>query len=501
MNKIIDIKHNWKLVSVFSLIFVLAIWRFGAVVLFKLGLICLPFLFLFVAILKSNTIALWLIFTTAFTRVIFHLVGLPRAVPTLFTELCILLLLTKALYVRLIIQQKPMRAIGFFPMLGIFVISVFSYLMNTPGVLPAIFFLRKTFIFYLFFIAVLNLDLSHATITKVNRYILFLFFIQIPASLVKLFLIGQEEGRGIGTVSWHAGALSTTLPLFAISFLLSFYFFKRNVKYIALIMGFIAFGLIGEKRAILFLFPVVTMIVAYFYGKNVYSSGLFGKVLRFKYLFFVIVASLIGLFAAFHMMTPDLTITFNPAERYKGSNKIKYVIDYIVSYNTRAYRNDLDINDAQNTMGRARITMVVLRKLLESGTGRLLLGFGPGCMISSPHLDAQDQPFRKFGIRGAMTGFIKFVLQTGVLGVVFLTYFLVKLLQNAYHKYRESHDYIYKMVALGFIGATFVFLLDFFVYSVSTLYLGVLTPVYFYVAAIILRKDLQNYQILKPSQL
>ena len=194
---------------------------------------------LFKSILKSDTLALGLIFTTAFTRVIFHLVGLPRMVPVLFTEICVILLLAKALYLRLLVQKKPLQAAGFFPMLGILVVAILSYVYNQADMLPLIFFLRKTFIFYLFFIAVLNLDLSESTIKNINKYIILLFFIQIPASIVKLILIGQEEGRGIGTVSWQAGTLSTTLPLFAIAFLCAFYFFRRKARYLVLIFFFV----------------------------------------------------------------------------------------------------------------------------------------------------------------------------------------------------------------------------------------------------------------------
>ena len=206
--------------------------------------------------------------SAAFSRVIFHLVGLPRAVPTLFTELCVLILLAKALCLQLLVYRRPLRAVGFFPMLGLLALALLSYIYNQSETLPAIFFVRQIFVFYLFFVAMLNLNLSEETIFKINKFIVVLFLIQLPAAAIKFMVIGQDEGRGIGTVSWQAGQFSTTLPLFAISFLLSFYFFRKEKKYLLLIAGFILFGIVGQKRALALLIPLVSEVVWHLYGKR-----------------------------------------------------------------------------------------------------------------------------------------------------------------------------------------------------------------------------------------
>ena len=86
-------------------------------------------------------------------------------------------------------------------MVGILAVATFSYSYNQPEILPAIFFVRQIFIFYLFFVALLNLNLSEETVFKINKLIIFLFLIQLPAAAVKLILVGQWEGLGIGTVS------------------------------------------------------------------------------------------------------------------------------------------------------------------------------------------------------------------------------------------------------------------------------------------------------------
>jgi hypothetical protein len=262
-------------------------------------------------------------------------------------------------------------------------------------------------------------------------------------------------------------------------------------------LGFICFGIIGEKRAVWFLIPVVVIFITYLYGKRVSLQEFFPTLTKNMYFMKVIIVCVIGALGAIHLITADLSITLKPKDWYRGSDKVRHIVDYVSRYHTREYVEYLDIDNPQNTLGRARIIMVSYRRLVEAGGMNVLFGFGPGSMITSPHLNRENAVFERFGIRGAMPGLVIFVLQTGLLGVCFLTYFLVSLLRKAYARYRQIDDTTFKMVALGFMGATFVFLLDFFIYSESSLSLGVLTPVYFYVASLVLRGNVEIFQLSK----
>jgi hypothetical protein len=433
-----------------------------------------------------------MIFTTAFTRVIFHFMGLPSTVPTLFTEFCVLLLLAKALYLQLFIYNKPLRAFGFFPMLGILVVSCISFLFNKPELLPAILFLRQTFVFYLFFVALQNLNLSEKTIQRINQYIIFLFLIQLPAALIKYTIVGQDE-YWVGTVSWQGGQLSTMLPLFASSFLFAFYFFSKNWKYLFLVACFLLFGIAGQKRALALLMPVVAGVIWYLYGKRkVLKRGLRFKVSQLKYLLVIGLIGYLGIFGASQLLK---------SEMYGGHLNIKKVFDYVVWYNTR---NEIALyghDNPDNSMGRYTITVLSLERLTTSGVSHQLIGFGPGTMILSPHIrekTAKEVFFEHFGMKGATPAFVIYLLQIGFLGVTLLVYFFLKLFRKAYMRYRISSNVDFRMIALGFMGATFVFLLDFFIYGKSTLLVGVLTPAYFYVASIIVRREYHHMRFLVP---
>lgn len=413
--------------------------------------------------------------------------GLPRMVPSLFTELCVLLLLAKGIYIRLFILQKPIKIPGFYPMLGLFIVSLFSYLINMPNILPAIFFLRKTFIYYFFFVALSNLDLDEETITKINKYVPFLFLMQIPAAAIKYLCVGIDE-YWIGTISWQAGQLSTTFPLFVIGFLLAFYLFTKEKKYILLIMAFIFFGLAGQKRALAILLPVVFFLGWYLYGKRtILKMPLSIKFSRIKTIFLILIISLSGIF---------FSSKFLQSEMYSGKADIRKIIEYIKWYNTRDQIALYGDYNPDHTMGRITITKKALNRIKNGGLIRMLIGFGPGEMILSPHLGrSQWTAYEAFGIHGALTGFVTLVLQTGFLGVAFLTYFLLSLFRYVYNLYQKSMNTNFKILALGFLLATFVFVMDFYIYSESTLFFGILTPIYYYIATLLVQEKFHDSQI------
>ena len=463
------------------------IWALGIFVL-----VVLPGLF--TLILKSNTFAIGIILTTAFTRVLFHFAGMPRLVPVLITEFCVLLLLAKALYLRLFVRMMPLRVVGFYPMAGILGITLISFVLNASEMLPAVFFVRQIFVFYLFFIALLNLDLSQKTVMRINRYIIFLFLIQLPAAATKYLVMGQDE-LWSGTVSWQAGQFSTTLPLFAIAFLLSFYLFRRKKVYILLVVAFVFFGLAGQKRAVPILLPSLALLLWFLYWRGAprERKRIFG-ISKLKTLALMLTVAFVALFS-YASISRD--------EMYMHGLDLGKLYEYTVWYNTRDEIAMYGTDDDDLAMGRITITRISLDRLKRGGLVRQMVGFGPGAMISSPHLGREDIAFRRFGIRGALTGFVIFMLQSGMVGVILLTFFFLRIFAKAYRVYKGSDDTDFRMVALGLMGATYVFLLDFFIYSPSSLFFGVLTPVYFYIATIVLNRDYRNYRLFgkgRPSQ-
>lgn len=490
MERITNLKQSLEIAIYYSIslvIYFLIVNKIGSVKAFGLVVISIVFLSIFDVILKSNTVALGMILTLSFTRILFTFAGFPRAVPVLLTEICIILLFIKAISPQIFGHKNTLKMSGSLFMLGVLFVTIVSYLANEPETMPAIFFIRQVFIYYLFFFALQNLDLSEKTIDKINKLIILLFLIQLPAALVKYITVGQNEGW-IGTVSWQGAQFSTTLPLFAIAFLIAFYFFRREKKYLILIIGFCCFGIAGHKRALMFMIPVVLIFVWYLYGKQ----KTFNFRLKFAQLKYFIVIGVVCI------VVFVVTVKTLETGMYNEGFNFNRIYENFVWYNTRNQIADYGFNaDLGYTMGRFTITSIAFDNIKNADFIQKLFGFGPGTMIRSPHLGrSKETAYEFFGIYGVYTGFVITVLQVGLLGTLLLVCFYLSLFRKAYKTYRKTQNKDFKMLILGFLGATFVFLLDFFAYGSTTMFLGVLAPVYFYVAALILRGNYWGSQML-----
>lgn len=475
------LQYYWPFLILFVLAFGFIIQNLGVIGLAGAASTCLVLLFLSVAILKSNTFALTIIITFAMTRGILLLVSIPSIVPRSIMELSILILLAKAVYLRGIVMKKSIRTIGFLPVLGLSLVTLLSFYINRQPILPFLIFSRNVFIYYLLFIALLNLNLSEDAVKKLNMYLVFLFLLQLPIGVIKYMTTGIVEGGLIGTVTIHGGNFSTTLPLFAIAFLFSFFLFRRKPIYLFLIFAFIAFGLCGNKRGFVFYIPPLMLFLCYEGGFRKKASIFHHR--RLKTLVIVILVSYLGVYAAGRLL-----FSLNPESEVGGSFDGHYLVKVIM--------DELTLNIDEGTHGRIATTLNSLCILVRAGPATLLFGFGPGIVTDSSLVDTDqvlDTFKKKFGIVTGRTGFVWLALQIGVLGVVFLLLLYFQLFRRLFMIYQRTSDYYWAPLLLGLLGATFVFVLDFLTYSRSAMFLGILTPVYFYLVGICLKlTDLQD---------
>jgi len=415
----------------------------------------------------------------AFSQGLFSFCGIPTAVPRTIMELSIVLLFMKS-FCEKSINKSSFIVFGLLPMTGFLFVAFLSFYMSNEPVLAFILFCRHVFIFYFFFLALLNLNLPQRTISKFNYYLIFLFLIQIPANLIKFFTIGQKEGLGIGTMSMEAGSLTTMFTLFAIAFSFAFYLFKKHKRYLILIIGFFVFSLIGEKRAVAFYLPVLMLMMYYLYTKHLnYKRKLFFYRSYYVNLFLIIVISTFGIYTA-----SRLILSLNPQRVIGGVFDIQYIGNKIVGYSVLT-------TESGAQLGRFGATVHSLQFLKKAGPIKVLFGTGAGSLITSQILPERAKKVTditsKFGIESGITGFVWFFLQSGVLGVMFLLCLYSAIFKKAYKAYKYSSDESYRAIALGFLGVNIVFFLDFFTYSRTSLTSGVLTPVYFYIAFVLFK--------------
>lgn len=441
-------------------------------------------------------ILLLTIFTMAFSQGVFLVFGVPTIVPRMIMELSVIFLFLTSIHKRLA-KKERFVVFGLLPMTGLFLTSLISRHINSESPLAFLIFLRHTFIFYIFFIALLNLELPQRTAYKINIYLIFLFIIQIPASVVKFAIVGQGEGQGIGTMSLQAGSLTTTFVLFTLAFTFAFFFLTKRKIYFLLMLGFLLVGVIGNKRAIPFYIPLLVIVTVYFYTSAIGWKNVLRDKTEVVCILLVIVLCMANLYVSTKII-PSL----NPTQRSGGSFNPHFLIKYV--YRTMTLTADgfengeiyapeskeqLD-HPGRIKLGRYATTLHVFRLLKEAGSLKVCFGFGAGNLVISSLLNRgtlRQLALEQYNIAYGITGFVWFALQIGLVGVFFLVWLYAGIFRRTALLYKKSSSRTYKALALGFLGANFVFFLDFFTYSTSTLTLGVLTPVYFYIAFILFK--------------
>jgi len=338
-------------------------------------------------------------------------------------------------------------------------------------------YLRLLFRHYILFLAVINTDITEKEMNRIIKLLILLFIIQIPTAVGKMFVYGPGE-KAIGTYAPWGGGPSTVIPLIAISFLLSLYFLNKPSKwYILLAFGFIAFGIIGGKRAVLFFVPLIILFLAFFMKIG------FKEVIKYAFIGSLIIL-LTGYFS-FRFLR-----SLNPEGGYGNVTvDLGFVANYITNYTTA-------VEEGQSR-GRISTTINVFRILSAQGARGLFLGLGPGSYIKTRFEDLQstNKQTGALPIIYGTTGFTWTALQTGYLGalIYFSIFFFVLIVASRYYK-AEKRPY-WKAFGLGMVGFTFVMLWINMTYW--TVHLDDMLPLVYFLLVAFMMKKMENSE--KPS--
>jgi hypothetical protein len=474
------LRRNWLIAALLCVACIPAIYIVGILPVLAAAVACWFAFMLVVAVLQSNTLALGVIFVFAMVRGAAELAGIPTILTRAVAEAAILVLFFKAIYVRGIVKGMPLRVIGLLPMTGLFVVSLLSMYVNglyaeVDSVVSFFLFLRDVFLYYCLFIAVLNLDLTDGVIHLLNRLLMVLFVIQIPAAVVKYVVVGVRESNGVGTVSLSGGGYATVVPLFAIAFLFAFYRYKRSVIYLLLILGFVFFGWVGEKRAVPFLVPVTMLVTLLVQRDSPFRKWNWDSIRA------VVITVIIGT-AALYLFTRTLH-SLNPEQRYGGTFSPVHAARVVVDYEAHS-------TDAGQAEGRFACTLRAYEILKDGGLEAALLGLGPGRLRESPLTSTVwKEEWMRLGMVRGYTGFVWLTLQAGVLGALLVLAFYFRLFRLLQRTYRTTRNLEQEPWLLGLLVATCVLIVDFVIYSNIGMFHGTFTPVYFYLVAICLRRQ------------
>jgi len=400
-------------------------------------------LFLGLILVKSNVLPIaFILIVVSFTEWGVEYGYLPPQIMWA-PELMSGLLFIKALVYRNISRQK-INLFGMKVIVGFLVIVFVSILFNGSNLISALLFLRLLFRYYLLLLAILNLDFEEKQMKLINNILIFIFLAQLPLSVVKMIIYGPSER----SLALSSHSVSAIIPLIAIGFLLSFYFFyRRSLVYILLSLGFVGFSIIGEKRAFFLFLGISIVYIGWFFRNDVKNL--------LKYILIGILLFTVSSYFIFRLI-PSL----NPQNKVWGKFDPGYVLNYSYHYTTQT-------SPQKKTIGRTSTSINIFNRLYDQGIDNFLFGFGPGIIIMSMFetFDMRELTSTKFGVGYGTNGLSWLGLQVGYLGAIvfFLLFYLI--LRRAHDYFKKETDSYWCSFALGMCVFTFIFLLSSLTYS------------------------------------
>ncbi len=424
--------------------------------------------------IKSIVLSLVLILTIAWTAESLIDYGiLPDNIPDVIFIYVILLLFTRMIFNRRK-HDHSLRLPGLPMFLGFLGVSYLSALLNDIEFLRYLLYVRHFTMFYIFFLGMININMSEIEIKKINKYMVFIFILQIVVATGKWLVFPHTAGQFgqeslTGTYATHGGVFHTLLPLMAMAFIIPAYFTYGKKIFVVLFWSFIWFSMIGQKRAIIFILPLFALYILYI------MRGRFKVDFNFVKLFTIVTS--VGL-AMFLIITVNHTL--NREETIGGSFDLQYVLDYAQKYTT----GQSTIGNTEYAAGRYAATTAIIDRI-RSEPLHLLLGYGAGIGLRTGIVENRfHESFLSFGIEDGITGFVWVVAQIGILGVFFLMAFIFKLFRIVFQSYKSCTDDYWKIFFVGTLGNFGVFAFDFLAYSDSFVTNETLLVTFFYYISI-----------------
>jgi len=378
----------------------------------------------------------WLLIFSYGIIVLFHL---PTALVKAVAPLIVLMLLFKTLLTK---DKVVLPYMGLTILFLLF--SFFSNRINGLHGFTYIYFLTYTIFSYLYFIVFINTtDINKSK--KILRFIIILCLIQIPASIIKFIFIGISESGGIGTIGFSEGSVSAIFPAFMTAILFSYYIFTRKKLYLVLITLFFLMSIIGDKRAAMFLIPLILLIA---YSIYIYKLNSRINVRSIKLIF----SSVLFGFAIFY-----LTVRALPSLNYENKSWGSFNISYALGYANNYSSSDSRFKEMRRKDG----LVYFINYAIKGDPIRILFGDGAGKLIDSGYSDnSGGTMLESYGVRyGGRMGFIWLILQVGIIGVIIYFILLMKMASFAANNYRQHPLY------LSFLVLSFLFLVDSVIYS------------------------------------
>lgn len=304
-------------------------------------------------------------------------------------------------------------------------------------------FLQQFLLVWITFYCFYNARWSEAECESVHRLFCWLCVSQFFASILKYLIVGICEPY-IGTMASHSGGLTTLFSLAGFTTCTILYFSINRPILLWGCIGFILFGLIGEKRALAFMIPVF-LIVSFF----IYS--LFTKQLGQSFIKKVVICILLVplLFYVIVRVNPS----FNPEREVWGEFDLEYTINYAEKYNSGTLTKDKD------NIGRSEAHSVFHGHILNDNLYHILFGYGAGVLVQSAFNtkiegSVQEYSYNHWGIGYSISiGYLTLLAQLGFIGTIFYFLIYLSLLRVLYNGIMNGCGYLeLKSIGYGISG-------------------------------------------------
>lgn len=266
------------------------------------------------------------------------------------------------------------------------------------------------FCYVLIFVNVLRFRKKYLSIENMFHNLL---IAQIIFCMAKILLLGNVntyvEGW-VGSITGYAGgAAGTTFPLLGLLWLASHTRMKLNRKTLLFACGLLFIGFATAKRAVWFLFPLLFVILYFYYNPIRYLI---------KKLPVVIIISVLFFYCGARLM-PSL----NPDNRIGGRFDVEYVFDYAFQYSAGS---EEDIVEGEGRLGAVKWMINQFSTNDES----VFVGLGTDYVYSPKEGTYTDSSYYQgISSRGAITGVVMHFMAFGLIGVLLFLFYVLSMLR------------------------------------------------------------------------
>lgn len=388
-------------------------------------------------------------------------------------------------------QRSPVRSAALFllPIVLCGFVGFISALLGTEGILGGILFFRWIISFSLLGAAFLIISPTEKELRYIRIVVVGLVLLQPVVAIIKGATIGIVEKYWIGTLSQNAGQFGLLLPLLAISFLLPRFLFNMKLNSPLLILAFILFAIVNEKRGAVFMLPawiaMIFLTYNFFWMMRKKTYGIIIK--RKRYVEFLKGAVCAVLIVVTFVSMTSLSPSLNSQEKIGGDISIGFVFKYSLEYLNRDYDHFLN-NPVENIeedvdiqLGRFRAILKIWEFMASQPAGRFLFGFGGG-FVNNSHIlgeDRSDILFARTGIRSSIPAASRLLIEAGLVGFILLVVWFAVVTSELIRIFFSSVSPYAAAFSLGVLGTFGMVAFDFFVYSSTVWTADVLSPLIF----------------------